>query len=121
SSNSSSATRPTSCSISAVRASSLELSTFNAVSGAKPRSTLSDRKASRTELVSTPPKSMSNAEGGLAPPDCVSNADESIAATLRRYRIRSEEHTSELQSRFDLVCRLLLEKKKYENNNTNTA
>src|SRR5437868_8820661 len=29
-----------------------------------------------------------------------------------RQRQRSEEHTSELQSRFDLVCRLLLEKKK---------
>src|SRR5699024_11360170 len=29
--------------------------------------------------------------------------------------LRSEEHTSELQSRFDLVCRLLLEKKKPEN------
>src|SRR5699024_12046402 len=28
---------------------------------------------------------------------------------------RSEEHTSELQSRFDLVCRLLLEKKKINN------
>src|SRR5207249_7705744 len=28
---------------------------------------------------------------------------------------RSEEHTSELQSRFDLVCRLLLEKKKTHN------
>src|SRR5699024_12298902 len=27
---------------------------------------------------------------------------------------RSEEHTSELQSRFDLVCRLLLEKKNTE-------
>src|SRR5579871_5826604 len=27
-------------------------------------------------------------------------------------RVRSEEHTSELQSRRDLVCRLLLEKKK---------
>src|SRR5207249_11188442 len=27
-------------------------------------------------------------------------------------QVRSEEHTSELQSRFDLVCRLLLEKKK---------
>src|SRR5206468_6567570 len=27
-------------------------------------------------------------------------------------RFRSEEHTSELQSRSDLVCRLLLEKKK---------
>src|SRR5699024_11371338 len=31
----------------------------------------------------------------------------------QRPRRRSEEHTSELQSRFDLVCRLLLEKKKY--------
>src|SRR5438067_8331594 len=30
----------------------------------------------------------------------------------RARRVRSEEHTSELQSRFDLVCRLLLEKKK---------
>src|SRR5207249_10741337 len=28
---------------------------------------------------------------------------------------RSEEHTSELQSRFDLVCRLLLEKKNTRN------
>src|SRR5699024_12699324 len=27
------------------------------------------------------------------------------------WQCRSEEHTSELQSRFDLVCRLLLEKK----------
>src|SRR5438067_9688011 len=32
-------------------------------------------------------------------------------AALRK-DTRSEEHTSELQSRFDLVCRLLLEKKK---------
>src|SRR5438105_11292408 len=30
----------------------------------------------------------------------------------QRYHHRSEEHTSELQSRVDLVCRLLLEKKK---------
>src|SRR5699024_12311138 len=30
---------------------------------------------------------------------------------------RSEEHTSELQSRFDLVCRLLLEKKKQKKKN----
>src|SRR5207247_9824173 len=29
--------------------------------------------------------------------------------------LRSEEHTSELQSRVDLVCRLLLEKKKSSN------
>src|SRR5207249_10635167 len=32
--------------------------------------------------------------------------------TRSRGCTRSEEHTSELQSRFDLVCRLLLEKKK---------
>src|SRR5579875_3550941 len=31
----------------------------------------------------------------------------------RRSPCRSEEHTSELQSHSDLVCRLLLEKKKY--------
>src|SRR5690349_25138809 len=30
----------------------------------------------------------------------------------RQRELRSEEHTSELQSRRDLVCRLLLEKKK---------
>src|SRR5438094_10134007 len=29
-----------------------------------------------------------------------------------RNKVRSEEHTSELQSPYDLVCRLLLEKKK---------
>src|SRR5207249_10464541 len=34
------------------------------------------------------------------------------ANTFASKRWRSEEHTSELQSRFDLVCRLLLEKKK---------
>src|SRR2546430_10614295 len=32
-------------------------------------------------------------------------------------RIRSEEHTSELQSQSNLVCRLLLEKKKKNKNN----
>src|SRR5207249_8563499 len=31
---------------------------------------------------------------------------------LYQMQTRSEEHTSELQSRFELVCRLLLEKKK---------
>src|SRR5699024_12398526 len=33
------------------------------------------------------------------------------ARTVTLKRCRSEEHTSELQSRFDLVCRLLLETK----------
>src|SRR5438132_3808876 len=35
-------------------------------------------------------------------------------------RGRSEEHTSELQSHSDLVCRLLLEKKKKKTKNANT-
>src|SRR3712207_7558544 len=39
---------------------------------------------------------------GLKDPDVI----------LKRVRLRSEEHTSELQSRQYLVCRLLLEKKK---------
>src|SRR5688572_32675618 len=36
----------------------------------------------------------------------------STVATEVAYRLRSEEHTSELQSQSNLVCRLLLEKKK---------
>src|SRR5207249_9819169 len=35
-----------------------------------------------------------------------------LLPALSMWSQRSEEHTSELQSRFDLVCRLLLEKKK---------
>src|SRR5438067_3339100 len=38
--------------------------------------------------------------------------DDDFEVELAGNRRRSEEHTSELQSRFDLVCRLLLEKKK---------
>src|SRR5438874_6858992 len=37
------------------------------------------------------------------------------STAFRRREVRSEEHTSELQSRRDLVCRLLLEKKKKNN------
>src|SRR5438067_3918248 len=39
-------------------------------------------------------------------------SDEPALRDNAALRERSEEHTSELQSRFDLVCRLLLEKKK---------
>src|SRR5260370_29256784 len=35
-----------------------------------------------------------------------------LRSSLRRVACRSEEHTSELQSHLNLVCRLLLEKKK---------
>src|SRR5699024_11456318 len=48
------------------------------------------------------------------------NDSDAFDDTLLAGRLaRSEEHTSELQSRFDLVCRLLLEKKNlYINTNT---
>src|SRR5690349_22015604 len=45
-------------------------------------------------------------QGGLA------GAGEALHRTADEVVARSEEHTSELQSRRDLVCRLLLEKKK---------
>src|SRR3712207_8818078 len=40
-----------------------------------------------------------------------------VGSPLIRFRGRSEEHTSELQSRQYLVCRLLLEKKKKRTQN----
>src|SRR5690349_24041544 len=43
--------------------------------------------------------------------------DVGIHSVASRIQSRSEEHTSELQSRRDLVCRLLLEKKKTNNTN----
>src|SRR5699024_11282307 len=51
----------------------------------------------------------------LRPRNGAPDGDQTFAAVLADPRHgRSEEHTSELQSRFDLVCRLLLEKKKTE-------
>src|SRR5690242_21102078 len=44
-----------------------------------------------------------------------------IVNELQRLISRSEEHTSELQSHVNLVCRLLLEKKKKKNKNTITT
>src|SRR3989449_7178390 len=46
----------------------------------------------------------------LIKPGIASRLEHSIATALKL--ARSEEHTSELQSRLHLVCRLLLEKKK---------
>src|SRR5207249_10622868 len=52
-------------------------------------------------------------EPGRAPRgDAPGRGDQAVGGEAADRRARSEEHTSELQSRFDLVCRLLLEKKK---------
>src|SRR5207248_7604650 len=50
---------------------------------------------------------------------CFTTSKPSIK-TLSCWSIRSEEHTSELQSPYDLVCRLLLEKKKQQKNLANS-
>src|SRR5438034_6756335 len=55
--------------------------------------------------------SFSRAANPIAPSDSGS----SISPSPQNTHTRSEEHTSELQSHSDLVCRLLLEKKKKKN------
>src|SRR2546422_4481541 len=45
-------------------------------------------------------------------PETVAARYEYVGQTAASRSVRSEEHTSELQSRLHLVCRLLLEKKK---------
>ena len=50
-----------------------------------------------------------------------SDKTDRMASTVRHNRARSEEHTSELQSRLHLVCRLLLEKKKQKKNKKKTT
>src|SRR5437667_1000452 len=46
------------------------------------------------------------------PLGCLSERGDHSGEVLYTLAVRSEEHTSELQSHHDLVCRLLLEKKK---------
>src|SRR5260370_25355504 len=55
---------------------------------------------------------------GTRPPTLVtdrmiSRLSTRVRTTIESREIRSEEHTSELQSHLNLVCRLLLEKKKH--------
>src|SRR5690349_22536879 len=68
------------------------------------RSKLSLPPVALSDMLPASPKRILSVE--YPPPERVS-----LPPRLSSY-IRSEEHTSELQSRRDLVCRLLLEKKK---------
>src|SRR5207249_11423793 len=55
-------------------------------------------------------------QNSILPPARVCWPSRGMLPVQQHYvEVRSEEHTSELQSRFDLVCRLLLEKKKRNN------
>src|SRR5205809_1420614 len=58
------------------------------------------------------------AAGGRRP--VPARSQEVLPTNLPAHESRSEEHTSELQSRLHLVCRLLLEKKKKKKKKTQT-
>src|SRR5438874_8259825 len=85
-----------------------------------PRSTLFPYTTLFRSLSINPPTAMSLVEPFLSQIDSLLimtvnpgfGGQEFIRETLPKIQQRSEEHTSELQSRRDLVCRLLLEKKK---------
>src|SRR3712207_7804146 len=94
-----------------------------------PRSTLFPYTTLFRSSWSTPPipsASMTSTMQRLTTPSpsvgayCSARAQDS-AATVRISPARSEEHTSELQSRQYLVCRLLLEKKKHLHYHTTTT
>src|SRR2546422_4152646 len=69
-----------------------------------PYTTLFRSPVTNTRDMRSPLMQKGVARGGHTPPPAQTAAV--------RIRARSEEHTSELQSRLHLVCRLLLEKKK---------
>src|SRR3712207_8706295 len=65
----------------------------------------------RSSSTRTPSPCPRRAPASSICPSCSRNPTSSPATSPRRPTPRSEEHTSELQSRQYLVCRLLLEKK----------
>src|ERR1041385_8398809 len=67
---------------------------------------------SRRSISKKPSLSQRVGEGNECPLKSSGNRMPRLSERSVKYEIRSEEHTSELQSRLHLVCRLLLEKKK---------
>src|SRR5699024_12826645 len=75
-------------------------------------------RATRSTTCKTSPTSTTRSWNGRRPPVCTGATSPTARSTCTartwphsassRRTPRSEEHTSELQSRFDLVCRLLL-------------
>src|SRR5690606_40280706 len=75
-----------------------------------------DEMIGRIMIASTTEAVKSEFLPGLSPPNSGNQPNAALrnrlTSSMCRDRKRSEEHTSELQSRENLVCRLLLEKKK---------
>src|SRR6266540_7380681 len=77
------------------------LTSARSIESSDVRSSPRSRGTTQRSIVCTASTGISSRSGGFLP----------YFGTWRR-QFRSEEHTSELQSHHDLVCRLLLEKKK---------
>src|SRR3712207_7016878 len=80
---------------------------FRSCDGSKPHG---DTKATSSSIKPSGPSAP--ARPASAPRDAHDPARAAQSAAVKLASSRSEEHTSELQSRQYLVCRLLLEKKK---------
>src|SRR5207247_7113183 len=87
---------------------SSDLVIFNGSDARRPTATAEVRLRFSGVIKSLTGPAFSNGNGGKAHANGNGSADGNGHANGNR----SEEHTSELQSRVDLVCRLLLEKKK---------
>src|SRR3989475_2030839 len=70
------------------------------------------RDGAAIEPAGDEPVSFSVADGGALCPRCLQTPSPHQPPSRLPPQARSEEHTSELQSQSNLVCRLLLEKKK---------
>src|SRR5690625_6298551 len=84
------------------------------------RSVLRDRleREYDLDLISTAPSVIYEVTMEDGTETTVTNPSEYPTGKIKEVRERSEEHTSELQSRGHLVCRLLLEKKNHNLNNS---
>src|SRR5205809_4810162 len=69
--------------------------------------------AGKSSLIRAVAGLLPTTSGSLSHEGSMALSDEALALDVQAREPRSEEHTSELQSRLHLVCRLLLEKKNY--------
>src|SRR2546430_11606233 len=77
-----------------------------------PRSTLFPYTTLFRSRFPSPPRIGDSIHSACVHPSAASDASTDQFPSRFELRFRSEEHTSELQSQSNLVCRLLLEKKK---------
>src|SRR5260370_20920484 len=90
-----------------------------------PRSTLFPyttlfRSPASSLAASRPPRTRRSLSRSPTRPDRPASSPRPRSALAQHREGRSEEHTSELQSHLNLVCRLLLEKKKNDKRSTHS-